>query len=351
MLTVLNNMRERKIISSINAVDLNMVNEISIPGDFFDIIIIIANPFSIGNLIQQTKLKDILKKGKQVYYHMVWETDPMPSYWEWLWKSDVFTGFIAPSKFVHRLISSKTNKPVFYIPHFVDTTKFSKIDLNKKAKEKVFTVLSVGQWTKRKGNEDAVIAFSRALGTQSDCRLVVKYTEMKDVKIDIEGIIKFLIQTNCVQLQSPILATEKNLPQEELSELYKMSSVLLYPSRGEGFGLILSEIMSTGIPIIYTNWSSTAEVAAGQGNVPVKYFLDEAVGMSQFGYEKGLRYAIPCMTDLIMALERKYVLWKTDKRMYYEETIDNYKIVDERYGLQAVTQQFIEFLEKTNDNN
>jgi hypothetical protein len=57
------------------------------------------------------------------------------------------------------------------------------------------------------------------------------------------------------------------------------------------------------------------------------------------------------MTDLIAALEYKYSLWKENKRKYYQETIDNYKLIDERYGRETLVKLFTDFLSKIDDNN
>jgi glycosyltransferase involved in cell wall biosynthesis len=346
MLSILSIMKKNKIIKSIDAIDINNIHNISLSMNYFDTIILIINPFFLNNPVYKEKLDRIFSRGKKVFLHMVWETDPMPSYWDWIWQYEKFTGFIAPSKFVMRLMMQKTNKPVFLIPHFVNTQEFTRIDIDKKKNENIFTVLSVGQWTKRKGNEDAIVAFSRALGHRNDCRLIVKYTELDDIKSNsIESQIKYFMKVNNPQVSSPVMVTEKNLTFAELNELYKMASDLLFPSRGEGFGLPPAEIMSVGIPVIYTGWSATPEICEAPGNIPIKYILDESVGMSPFGYEKGSRYAIPFLSDLILALEYKYNLWFENKEKYYKETINNFNIINNRFGVEILVKSFIYFLE------
>jgi hypothetical protein len=51
------------------------------------------------------------------------------------------------------------------------------------------------------------------------------------------------------------------------------------------------------------------------------------------------------------ALELKYALWCKSKEAYYQETINNYKLVDERYGIQAVTNNFIEMFKVVDNEN
>jgi glycosyltransferase involved in cell wall biosynthesis len=65
-------------------------------------------------------------------------------------------------------------------------------------------------------------------------------------------------------------SSTKHFRPDAMSRLYQLWDGLLYLSGGEGFGMPLFEAMSTGLPIIYTNYSSHAElVANANGGVPV----------------------------------------------------------------------------------
>lgn len=344
LLQILGTMMQQKIIRTVEAVDLTDIKTIKVPMEYFDTIIININPFSFNNKEVLEILKKVFARGKKVYLQIVWETDTFPIDWKWIWNSDMFSGFIAPSHFIEGMLKNITNKHIFYIPHFINTKLFSQIDVNKKINEEYFTVLSIGQWTKRKGNEDAIVAFARALGDKEDCKLIVKYTPMQNIDTEIE--VHNLIVSNCKKLEASIYVNGDKIPFNELLELYKMSSILLYPSRGEGFSLPSAECCSVGIPMIYTDWSSTPEVSKAPGNIPVRYTLDEAVGMILFNYEICSQYAIPFMSDLVNILRYKYELWKQDKRKYYEETKDNYKIIEEKFGVKALLNYMINFLEK-----
>jgi hypothetical protein len=121
-----------------------------------------------------------------------------------------------------------------------------------------------------------------------------------------------------------------------------MSSLLLFPSRGEGFGLPVAESMSAGIPVIYTNWSSTPEIAEADGNIPIDFHLDEAEGMFHHGYEIGSKYAIPSIGSCMAALRTKYKEWCDDREAYYSKVVHHRGIIDEKFGYDSVSS----FLEK-----
>lgn len=63
------------------------------------------------------------------------------------------------------------------------------------------------------------------------------------------------------------------LPREKLAEIYHSAHVFLFPSHGEGFGLTLAEAMCTGLPCIFTNWSSLPDLADAACGFPVGYEL------------------------------------------------------------------------------
>ncbi|MBI3485818.1 glycosyltransferase family 4 protein [Candidatus Daviesbacteria bacterium] len=66
-------------------------------------------------------------------------------------------------------------------------------------------------------------------------------------------------------LNTPLIITGQNIPHlsiEEMSLLYNSSAALVYTSFYEGFGLPILEAMQSGTPVITSNLSSMAEIAA-----------------------------------------------------------------------------------------
>ena len=55
------------------------------------------------------------------------------------------------------------------------------------------------------------------------------------------------------------------VPDEDLALLYNAATMLLLPSRGEGFGLPVLEAMASGVPVIASNRNSLPEVLDGAG--------------------------------------------------------------------------------------
>lgn len=307
--------------------------------DTYDIGIIVFNPYSlIGQPSIMKQIAQVKPRINKLLLSVVWETTPLPPKWKEVFDSDLFDGFVTPSFFVLNNVKKMTDKPVFYYPHYIDSSRFTVQDLELRKKEKEFNVLFIGQNTKRKGLEDAVISFTRALHDKEDARLVVKHHAISRTEMDPEGVIVQLSQLNFRPINSRIFSIKDNMNQEEMNLLYQMASVIICPSRGEGFGLPAAEGMASGLPVIYTDWSALPEICNGGNNYPVGYTLDEAYSMFQHGYDVGLHYAVPKVKDLMSSLIECYDKWKTDREAYYMGAEKNRDIIISRFGLDHVTE-------------
>lgn len=337
--TVLRKLTEEGIITYLETVDTTKKGMISIQRDHYDFAFFLNSPSSFNDPFVAQMLSDMLKRADRRAISLNWETNPLPSWWNWMWESDIFTDFIAQSEFVYDLVKDKTEKPVHRIPYYFDVNEFKQVDIaDKMAREEKFTVLYIGQYTKRKGLEDAVVAFSRSLAKFPDTRLLLKYTDLSQLEIPIDTTIEkaVLMNIQSEKYKSSIFTIREELSFPKLNYLYQQSSVLLFPSRGEGFGFPVLEASCVGIPVIYTNWSAINETACLPGNLPVGFTLDSAVYMSQYGYEEDAIYAIPSIKELQDSLLWCYDDWKMDKKAYYENVQGNAKLIDDLYNFERV---------------
>ncbi len=313
--------------------------------DSYDMSITMAHPSSFLNQNTKFNFEQIYSKCKRNYLSVVWETQPLPKVWDYLWEGDMFTGFLTPSFFIMDQVKKKTKKPVFYYPHFINKDVFPQVDIEDKKDEKFFKVLFIGQYTARKGMEDAVTGYSKALGDKKDCKLILKYHPMSNKEIHPEDFIKYLNRCNVKgHNTNSIYTLESFLEAEELARLYRESSLLLACSRGEGFGIVGPECMLSGIPVAYTNWSSLPEVTEAQGNYPIDYFLDEAVNMAHHGYEVGLKYAKPSISSMIEVLTKAYGSWKNSKENYYNSVRLNRQVVIDKFGEDKIKEYLMEII-------
>jgi glycosyltransferase involved in cell wall biosynthesis len=315
----------------------------------YDLCIVLVHPSSFNAPIFKKNIEHIFTFCNKKYLHVFWETYPLPQKWKWLWSSSLFNGFICPSMFILNMINEETKKfnkqnYLIYNPVFKEDFEDYKIQTEEKENEEFFNVLYIGQYTKRKGMEDAIVSFVNALSEFNDCRLFLKYHKLSDIEIDTNSLIDSLVNTNTKKMNAQIFEITDNLDKDKIYSLYNSSSLLLFPSRGEGFGLPCIEAGMVGLPIIYTNWSATVETAKFKGNTSIDCHLDTAYGMANYDYETNSLYAIPSIKSLIKGLKYYYSGWKKDKKAYYNIVSNNYIDIEKKFSKDFFISQFKKLL-------
>jgi len=114
--------------------------------------------------------------------------------------------------------------------------------LKRRAPHKSFRLLYVGNWSRRKG-VDLLAPIMQSLGTDFELR----YTA------DAHGAHQSAaLPANCTNVG--------RLNHEQLLRAYCDADALLFPSRLEGFGLVVAEAMSVGLPVVAATSSSLPEL-------------------------------------------------------------------------------------------
>jgi glycosyltransferase involved in cell wall biosynthesis len=122
-------------------------------------------------------------------------------------------------------------------------------------------VLSIGTLEPRKNLETAIRAFSK----------LAREPEMADVQLVIGGSKGWYYDTIFKEAERTGLVREGRVrflgrvPEEELPLWYNVASVVVYPSRYEGFGLPALEAMSCGTPVITSTTAALREVVGDAG--------------------------------------------------------------------------------------
>jgi glycosyltransferase involved in cell wall biosynthesis len=152
-----------------------------------------------------------------------------------------------------------TDKPIVVAPHGVDLERFSRNDpLNVSVADSlpdlgVPYVLFVGTFEPRKGIDVLVEAFREVAAADLDLELWLVGQSGWHVEP-----IEALIATH------PFAARIRRLgyvADDALATLLRHARVVVYPSRGEGFGLPVLEALACGAPVITTDRTVMAEVA------------------------------------------------------------------------------------------
>jgi glycosyltransferase involved in cell wall biosynthesis len=114
---------------------------------------------------------------------------------------------------------------------------------------------------------------------------------------------------------------------------------LVYPSHGEGFGLIPLQAIATGMPTILTDWSALDEFS----EYGIK--LDYKIGPTGPGFYYGLgEWAEPSFDDLCIKMESVYNMYGG----YAEDAYNNALSVrsDERFDWNIISDRVLGLLRR-----
>ncbi|MBR5345121.1 MAG: glycosyltransferase family 4 protein [Clostridia bacterium] len=184
----------------------------------------------------------------------LWELETIPSQWADALK--YVNELWAPSTFIAKALRKSVDVPVTVIPYGIETPcKESLTRADFGLPEDAFLVLAMfdsNSYASRKNPFGAIDAFWKAFGPEAeDARLVLKVNNptRKDLKA---------IQTRAGGDSRVILVTE-TLRKPRLNRLISLCDVFVSLHRAEGFGLVMAEAMTLGVPVVATNWSSNTD--------------------------------------------------------------------------------------------
>jgi glycosyltransferase involved in cell wall biosynthesis len=103
-----------------------------------------------------------------------------------------------------------------------------------------------------------------------------------------------------------IVLTNQFLDNAGVLAFYGELDAYVLPTRGEGFGLTGLEALSTGLPLIATNWSGPAEYLDPADTYPLRYELVDAAGFHFMFRRHFGRWAEPDVMHLRELLRHVY---------------------------------------------
>lgn len=163
--------------------------------------------------------------------YTAWESTKLQSGWDK--KLEVIDELWVPNTFCKNVFSEHFDKNIRVFPHGI-SENFTPV--KREVKDK-FIYLHMGFPAVRKNLKDAVNSFLENFAGREDVELWIKGYDT-----------------------STIFTTEKNiklisgsLPYDEIVKIMHQANAMIYPTWGEGFGLIPLQAMATGLPVILTD--------------------------------------------------------------------------------------------------
>lgn len=158
-----------------------------------------------------------------------------------------------PNQFCKDIFSQYTDKDIYIFPHGVD----SGFSPHKRTPGKVLRFLHIGYPAYRKNAHDVINTFLEL------------YAGRTDVHLTIKGYLGYDLDVK----EDNITYISENYTYAEMKQLMMDHDVLLYPSWGEGFGLIPLQALATGMPVIMTD-----------GWCDYKHYVPELIIKSELKY-------------------------------------------------------------------
>ena len=208
----------------------------------------------------------------------LWELETIPVQW----KDQVkyVNELWAPSTFIAEALRKSVDVPVTVIPYGIETPAkdgLTRADFG--LPEDAFLVLAMfdsNSYASRKNPFGAIDAFRKAFPPEEkDVRLVLKVNNPQ--KEDLRQIKKRLGGDERV-----ILVTE-SFSRRKLNRFIALCDVFVSLHRAEGFGLVMAEAMSLGVPVVATNWSSNTDFMTPETSCLVDAALIPVGDAYQFG--------------------------------------------------------------------
>jgi len=185
------------------------------------------------------------------------ETFDPPDHWVSILNTN--DAIICPSKFNERCFRhAGVEKPIFYIPHCVDSTMYNTSVTGDRCGRKEFTFLFFGTWKKRKGYDKLIEAWLTEFDVHDNVRLLIKTDRIsvankyiEDTKNEFKGKKDF----------APISFETRILDENAVPRLIRGVDCLISPTMGEGFGIPGLQSMALGVPVITTDFSGCQDYA------------------------------------------------------------------------------------------
>lgn len=186
-----------------------------------------------------------------------WESTEVPQNWvaglkavDDLW---VTSGFV---KDVFARYRKNRAEDIFVLPHGIENC-WEPVG-HRRDRSRPFRFLHVGEPAERKGGELVLEAWHKAFKDRKDVELWMKCVKYPRARVkDKSG----SIIASPGMFENNLKIISHVMTQQELWDLYRNVDCLVYPTRGEGWGLIPWEAQASGLPTIVPALGVASDVA------------------------------------------------------------------------------------------
>lgn len=292
--------------------------------------------------------KSLLENARKNITMVVWETDTVPK----MWKDCVYENIIVPCQWNYDTFKNGTQSNIFLLPY-----PLKKQTLKQYKKTNVFNILSISQWTHRKGFDTLLKAYCSEFFDNSDVCLTIKTyrneifnnNKQQERNFIIDDIVNYksLVYDYDRPTNAKIKLISDILTKDQIDSLYDEADVFCLATRGEGFGLTIAEAASKGLPCIVPDKGGHIDFLDKNNNFLYESYYRTVINCRSLYSSKDMKYVETNIDDLRLKMRQSYDLWKLNKLhdmgKASKNNIDNY--LDDV----TITNKFIQIIEKVSN--
>lgn len=195
-----------------------------------------------------------------------WESTGLATTWPGLMaeQDEIWT----TSTFCKEVFESHGVQDVWVLPHGIEEEVYSIVEREVGDK---FRFLHIGSPASRKGVQRVIDAFLDLFDGQDDYQLIIKARGYTEGRIYVNDTLMY------PNHHPQIVVIEHDYDKYALANLYHDCHCLVYPTNGEGWGLIPWQGIATGMPTICTNATGCRDFA--EMSVPLDFQWGEGNGI------------------------------------------------------------------------
>jgi len=297
-------------------------------------------------------MKKLIKASSYNVSLVAWETDKVPSEWQENYDYYKPDAIIVPSKW-NKDVFEQTSIRCEVVPHVIEniSDNVKEIPNLSSALNKKFVIFSSSQWTHRKGFDVLLKAYFSEFGKSEDVVLVLKTYDSATHKTErISHEIKnykatTLFEFNQKPKDNNLIVLPGFLSAESVAWLYNKSNVFALTSRGEGFGLPISEALLNKKPVIVPSEGGHIDFIEPDS----AFFVDGRWDCCFLGippYETDGNYYECSIRDTRKQLRKAYNLWKENPKQLEEKGLRGHDYIKGKgYDAYNIGKRFFEVLD------
>jgi glycosyltransferase involved in cell wall biosynthesis len=238
-------------------------------------------------------------RRRKVIGYTAWETSAMPE--SWVEGCNLVDEVWIPCRHnLDVLRASGVEKPIYVVPHAIDTDRFAPQNIRLNG---MFTFISVFRWGLRKGWPELMAAYERAF-SESDPVVLRILTNFRNEahRAEAERMAEHFNGRGKPRLE--ILPSEY-VAYNFMPMLYGNADAFVLPSRGEGFCMPCAEAMSCGLPAIVTDSTAFVDYVDEDNGYPVMC-RTETADDPEDGDRDSTTWSVAYVDDLACRMRQAY---------------------------------------------